>query len=134
MSTCAGCPHRYRHNNRKDNHADPIIKQGLTRNFGLKVFWHFHRFKNREHSNWVCRADQRAKNQRPNEGKMDPEQLRRQPHACTNNKGRDQHANTGHQANRPFRISQPGEVHMQRARKQQEAQHAFHHGLIEINL
>ena len=68
------------------------------------------------------------------EGDIEAQRAEHQPHGAADQEGREQHAEARHGGDRPFAGREMAEVDVQRAGKEQEAQHTLHQGLLEVDL
>ena len=109
-------------------------EETLAHNRGFQGLGRVGRTQHTEHGDRVGRGNQRTKQQAIQEADVPAEQLENVISEAADDRGRDQYAEGGQQANGPAITAHVIEVNVQGAGKQQERQHPVHQQIAEIDL
>ena len=119
--------------NREDDDRDSVVEQAFPGNPRLQGWRHMRRFQDPENGDRIGRTDQGAENAAPKKRHIEPDQRPEAHEAQSDDDRGHEDAHRRHSRDRPFALEQQIEIDMERAREQEERQHAIEQRGAEID-
>lgn len=114
------------------HHPDAVVEQRLAGYQGLDVLAHAEPLEDPQHRDGIGRRDQRPEQQRVQKRQLEPDQTQHEEDQHRHQERRQHHPGSGQDQDRPLLFAESAEVDVQRAGKQQKAEHPLEHECIEV--
>jgi hypothetical protein len=123
---------RKHHDDGEDDDTDTIVEQAFAGNLGLQRRRDMDGLQDAQHRDRIGRRDESTEDQAVEKRNGKAQEVGRGIGKQADHRGRDQDTHGGHRQDRPLARDQGSHVHMQGTGEQQEAEHPFEQGVVEV--